>query len=174
LVGAGYNSGGYIPISWTSVNIVGQSSAIAVSGSFDTKSPIASYPNWATQIQALWIEYRVVKLTMTVKPVANLALANVFMGPGYMAQYAGSAPSTTATSISYLPWHKLNVFTDRPFSCTWYPRDDPDQFQMLTTTTGLVTGGIVYNFSSTTSASENVVWSIFDFHAVLQVRGRRI
>jgi len=110
---------------------------------------------------------------MRVKPIANLGLANVFMSPVYMAQYAGATPSTTATSISNLPWHKLFVFTDRPFQIQWVPRDDPDQFQFYSTTTGFVFGGIVYNFTSTTTTNENVVWAIFEYEAIVQVRNRR-
>jgi len=172
-LGSSYNSGCFLTVTWTSVQIVGTGSAVAVSGSFDTKSPIASYPNWAVQVQNLWNEYRVCSLKFTVKPVANLAIADLYFSPAYLAQYAGTTPSTTATAISQVPWHKLKVMTDRPFSISWKPRDDPDQFQFLSTTTGIVWGGIVYNMSSTTTATQNVVWAVFEYRAVLQLRNRR-
>jgi len=91
-----------------------------------------------------------------------------------VAQYTLQPPALTSSAITALPWHRTFVMTDKAFSVTWEPSDDPDQFYFAQTTAAVDVGGIAYAAASTALSTEDVIVCIAECQAVIQVRNRRI
>lgn len=149
--------------------------AVANGFTFTTATPFTSWSNFTVVVTNLWMEYRVVRITLSLNFTYNTAVSGLYIPTVYLAQFRGdTAPAATIAGLTALPWVKLRPAGGKT-TITWNaPKDDPEAWLFRQTTVAApVTGGIV-GYLGAAAPTSNVSYMVIKATYQFDVRSRKV